>query len=100
MTTEGNAETMIQDADALDLARAVARNKLVREEAKATAKNACRNLRPGDSFSIPLPGGQPAKRDTVTAVNGAAYGILGAGRYRLKTSADAVIVTRAEEAKQ
>jgi hypothetical protein len=84
------------DADALDIGRAIARNRFAREEARETAKVLCRKLEVGQSFSVAVPTTHPARRDTVNAVNGVAWGILGTGRFTLVQSPGLVTVTRVE----
>jgi hypothetical protein len=86
----------MQSADLLDLALVIARTRAARESAGTKAKEECRKLEVGQSFSISIPDGQPGRRETVNAVNAAAWGILGPGRYTLTQSPAELTVTRIE----
>lgn len=86
----------MQDADLLDRALVAARARATRDEARAKARAACRELGIGQSFVVPISADHPARRDVVTAVNGAAYGILGPGRFKLVRAPRYVAITRIE----
>jgi hypothetical protein len=73
-----------------DLARQIADNRRIRREAARLTRAA---IDAGRDALIPLPIGQPAKRDTYLAVNGAAWAKLGTGRYRIRADGDAVRIT-------
>lgn len=81
------------DYDALELARAISANRDIRDAAKQAARAACQKLAVGEAFSLTVPLGQPAKRDTCRAINQVAYGILGAGNYQLITNRYDGVVT-------
>lgn len=81
------------DYDALQLARAISANRDIRDAAKQAARAHCQRLAVGEAFSMKVPVGQPAKRDTCRAINQVAYGILGAGNYQLMTNRFDGIVT-------
>lgn len=85
---------MIQDQAALDRARAEALDRAARHDARKFALEACTTLEPGASFSVQLSGSAPVRRAVITAVNGAAWGRLGAGKFRLRKSPDSVTVER------
>lgn len=87
-------DSQITDADMLDLARQVTRNREGRRNATWLTRQAFKQLGIGDAAVIPLPTYQPARRDTYLAVNGEANRLLGPGRYQLRSAFEGVLVIR------
>ncbi len=63
-----------------DLSRAIAANREARKIAKMKAAAMCRTLSVGQSFTIDIPTGEPARSDTYRAISRVAFGILGKGQ--------------------
>lgn len=56
--------------------------------------SAVRALAPGDALVVPLPEGQPARRDAYRTLGGTAHAAWGAGSYRLRGTAKGAMLER------
>ncbi len=90
----------MDDGELLDRARALTANRQVRRDTGRAVAERCRSLEPGETFIVPLPDGQPARRDTHAAVNAAAHKVLGAGGYRIASAPAGAMVTRVGPVRQ
>jgi hypothetical protein len=76
-----------------ELKRIVARNRADRKRDRRIARDQCRGLPVGGSFTMALPEGEPARREAYSEIAGQAFGVFGKGRYRVTSGVGGASIT-------